>query len=110
MKRYHFINCMLASLDLCNTLIQPLDPLQELIASLEETKAKAVEIKGRLDAAATTARQIEEACGLYSPVAARGAVLYFALVDLAALCSMYQYSLAAFLSVFVNTLKTCSQV
>lgn len=73
---------------------------QELIATLESAKEKAVDISHKLTAAKATAKDIEEARVRYTPVATRGAVLLFVLVSLSAVNSMYEYSLAAFLKVF----------
>lgn len=73
---------------------------QELIATLESAKEKAVEISTKLAAAKVTAKDIEEARVRYSPVATRGAVLFFVMAGLSAVNNMYEYSLAAFLKVF----------
>lgn len=73
---------------------------QELISTLESAKEKAVDISTKLAAAKTTARDIEEARVRYTPVATRGAVLFFAMAGLSAVNNMYEYSLAAFLKVF----------
>ncbi len=47
-----------------------------------------------------TAAEIDEARVRYSPVAARGAALFFCIAELAALNNMYEYSLASFQGVF----------
>jgi dynein heavy chain len=73
---------------------------QELIATLESAKEKAVDISTKLAAAKVTAKDIEEARVRYSPVATRGAVLFFVMAGLSAVNNMYEYSLAAFLKVF----------
>lgn len=73
---------------------------QELIATLESAKEKAVDISYKLTAAKATAKDIEEARVRYSPVATRGAVLFFVMAGLSAVNNMYEYSLAAFLKVF----------
>jgi dynein heavy chain len=73
---------------------------QELIATLESAKEKAVDIGTKLAAAKVTANDIEEARVRYSPVATRGAVLFFVMAGLSAVNNMYEYSLAAFLKVF----------
>jgi hypothetical protein len=59
-----------------------------------------VEISEKLQAAKVTAQEIDEARVRYQPVAARGAVLFFVLDGLSAVNSMYEYSLASFLTVF----------
>lgn len=73
---------------------------QELIATLESAKEKAVDISHKLTTAKATAKDIEEARVRYSPVATRGAVLFFVMAGLSAVNNMYEYSLAAFLKVF----------
>lgn len=73
---------------------------QELIATLESAKEKAVDISTKLTAAKATAKDIEEARVRYTPVATRGAVLFFVMASLNAVNNMYEYSLAAFLKVF----------
>lgn len=83
---------------------------QELIATLEEAKSKAVEISQKLAEASATASQIEEARAKYKPAALRGAVLFFVLASLAAISNMYEYSLASFLAVFSLTLDTSKKV
>lgn len=71
-----------------------------LITTLEEAKGKAVEITEKLAKARVTAEEIEEVRVKYIPVADRGAVLFFVMAGLSAISSMYEYSLAAFLTVF----------
>ena len=83
---------------------------QELIATLEEAKSKAVEISQKLAEASATASQIEEVRAKYKPAALRGAVLFFVLASLAAISNMYEYSLASFLAVFSLTLDTSKKV
>lgn len=73
---------------------------QDLIATLESAKEKAVDISQKLTAAKSTAKDIEEARVRYSSVATRGAVLFFVMAGLSAVNNMYEYSLAAFLKVF----------
>jgi dynein heavy chain len=82
----------------------------ELIATLESAKEKAVEISQKLAAAKVTAKDIDEARVRYSPVAARGAVLFFVMASLSAANNMYECSLGAFLTVFnqvgINSLNS----
>lgn len=84
--------------------------LQDLIATLEEAKGKAVEISTKLAEAAVTSQQMDEVRVRYKPAAQRGAVLFFVMASLAAISNMYEYSLAAFLTVFRNTLSTSKKV
>jgi dynein heavy chain len=83
---------------------------QELISTLESAKEKAVDISTKLAAAKTTARDIEEARVRYTPVATRGAVLFFAMSGLSAVNNMYEYSLAAFLKVFKQVCSLAGKV
>eukprot|EP00949_MAST-11_sp_MAST-11-sp1_P002825 g2825.t1 len=72
----------------------------ELISVLAETKAKATEVNVKLVAAQDTRQQINEKREQYRPVATRGSVLYFCVVDMSAVSNMYQTSLTQFLSLF----------
>lgn len=78
----------------------------ELIATLESAKIKAVEIAEKLAASKVTAVEIDETRVRYSPVAKRGAILFFVMASLSAITNMYEYSLSSFLAVFNNTLST----
>lgn len=77
----------------------------DLIATLENTKEKAVEIQGKLQLAEKTKEDIGVARSVYKPVAKRGSILYFAEAGLATISSMYEISLDSFLSVFKNALE-----
>ncbi|KAH8382819.1 hypothetical protein KR009_005420 [Drosophila setifemur] len=77
----------------------------ELIETLENTKTKAAVVMEQLKLAADTAADIEILRNGYLPAAKRGAVLFFALADMATVNSMYQYALAAYLDVFVYSLR-----
>ncbi|GMH41526.1 hypothetical protein BSKO_09436 [Bryopsis sp. KO-2023] len=79
---------------------------QELISTLESAKSKAVEIAEKLEAAKVTAKEIDEVRVRYTPVAKRGAILFFVMASLANITNMYEYSLASFLRVFNNSLAT----
>lgn len=78
---------------------------EELLATLEGAKSKAVEIAERLAASRATAADVDDARVRYAPVAARGAALFFCVAALSALSPMYEYSLAAFLGVFGASLR-----
>jgi dynein heavy chain len=82
---------------------------QELIATLEETKHKAVEIQGKLQQAQETKEEISIARSAYKPVAKRGSILYFAEAGLATINSMYEISLDSFLSVFKTALESAKR-
>jgi dynein heavy chain len=81
----------------------------ELIATLENTKAKAVEIQGKLQLAEQTKVDISTARSVYKPVAKRGSILYFAEAGLSLINSMYEISLDSFLSVFKTALETAKK-
>lgn len=74
----------------------------ELLTTLEGAKSKAVELADKLELARHTAAEIDEARVRYSPVAVRGAALFFAMAGLSAVNQMYEYSLAAFLGVYTQ--------
>lgn len=77
----------------------------ELIATLENTKTKAGVVMEQLQLASDTAADIEILRNGYRPAAKRGAVLFFALADMATVNSMYQYALAAYLELFQYSLR-----
>ncbi|RYH28883.1 hypothetical protein EON65_10520, partial [archaeon] len=81
----------------------------DLIATLENTKAKAVEIQGKLQLAEQTKDEISTARSVYKPVAKRGSILYFAEAGLAMINSMYEISLDSFLQVFKTSLETAKK-
>lgn len=78
---------------------------EDLIHTLENTKSKAAEITEKLLLAMETSKIIEETRDGYRPAAKRGAYLFFVLADMAVVNVMYQYSLAAYLTVFKASLK-----
>lgn len=77
----------------------------ELIRTLEETKSKAIEIAQKLVLANQTSEEVEISRDAYRPVARCGAVLFFVLAQLSNVNPMYEYSLNAFLEVFVGSLR-----
>uniref|UniRef100_A0A0G4IFQ9 AAA+ ATPase domain-containing protein n=1 Tax=Chromera velia CCMP2878 TaxID=1169474 RepID=A0A0G4IFQ9_9ALVE len=81
----------------------------DLISTLGETKTKAVEIEQALQEGKLTAEEIEKMRSVYQKVAKRGSILYFSMVGLANLSSMYEYSLSAYLGVFDRALSTAKQ-
>ncbi|PNF33091.1 Dynein heavy chain 10, axonemal [Cryptotermes secundus] len=56
----------------------------------------------RLELASETAKDIERLREGYRPVAERGAILFFVLLDMARVNPMYQYSLSAYMQVFAT--------
>ena len=77
---------------------------EELIGVLANTKLKAAEVKQKLSAAADTKASIAEKREQFRPVAARGSVLYFAIVEMSGVNCMYQTSLTQFLILFVDSM------
>jgi len=72
----------------------------ELIDVLAEIKAKAKEVKEKLDESAEKKIEINEKREQFRPVAARGAVLYFCIVEMSLVNWMYNTSLQQFLDLF----------
>ncbi|OQR97844.1 dynein heavy chain, outer arm [Achlya hypogyna] len=81
----------------------------ELISVLASTKAKATEVNDKLLAAADMKLGIDEKREQYRPVATRGSVLYFSLVDLSLVNSMYQTSLDQFLLLFKRAMDVAER-
>eukprot|EP00750_Incisomonas_marina_P009230 INCI15857.2.p1 GENE.INCI15857.2~~INCI15857.2.p1 ORF type:complete len:4529 (-),score=890.01 INCI15857.2:58-13644(-) len=76
----------------------------KLIATLEETKTKSLEVSAKLDQAKFTAVEIDNTRKSYTSAAKRGSILFFALSGLSTINKMYETSLASFLVVFVQAL------
>jgi dynein heavy chain, axonemal len=77
---------------------------EELISVLANTKAKAAEVNAKLSAAADTKASIAEKREQFRPVATRGSVLYFAIVEMSNVNCMYQTSLSQFLALFIESM------
>ncbi|KAK2964418.1 putative Dynein axonemal heavy chain 6 [Blattamonas nauphoetae] len=71
-----------------------------LIDILEQSKRTSTEIKERVKQSEQTEIELIAARNQYVPMSVRGALLYFCIVDLAALDPMYQFSLQYFQSIF----------
>lgn len=75
-----------------------------LIDTLNTAKTKSVEIAAALEKAAITNADIEASRESYKVVAWRGSILFFSIQGLSQISTMYQYSLAAYMGVFMNAL------
>jgi len=81
----------------------------ELIVVLGNTKAKATEVNQKLVAAGETKISINEKREQYRPVATRGSVLYFCIVDMSQVNCMYQTSLDQFQDLFDRSMDTAEK-
>lgn len=77
---------------------------EELIGVLANTKLKAAEVNQKLLAAADTKQSIAEKREQFRPVATRGSVLYFSIVEMSGVNCMYQTSLTQFLVLFMESM------
>eukprot|EP00754_Rhynchopus_humris_P030089 Rhum_TRINITY_DN15257_c1_g1::Rhum_TRINITY_DN15257_c1_g1_i3::g.146501::m.146501/K10408/DNAH; dynein heavy chain, axonemal len=77
----------------------------ELIATLADAKKASAEIKEKLAVAQETRKRINSASEEYRPVAMRGSVLYFLVVDMTNVNNMYQTSLPQFLGLFHDAIR-----
>ena len=67
-------------------------------------RRQATEVKEKLAVASDTRASINEKRELFRSVATRGSVLYFAIVEIAAVNVMYQSSLDQFLQIFLSAI------
>jgi len=74
----------------------------ELIDVLGNIKTKSAEVKQSLEEATQTSEEIGVKREAFRPVAARGAVLYFCIVEMANVNWMYNVSLLQFLEIFYD--------
>ena len=77
----------------------------ELITVLRNTQKKAADVKKALHAAVETRESINEKREQFRPVAARGSILYFGIIDVSKINVMYQTSLKQFLELFLKAME-----
>ena len=82
---------------------------EELIGVLADTKAKSTDVKEKLAAAADMKKNINEKREQYRPVATRGSVLYFSVVDMSIVNCMYQTSLDQFQVLFDKSMDVAEK-
>ncbi|CAK81423.1 unnamed protein product (macronuclear) [Paramecium tetraurelia] len=73
---------------------------EEAIQILQTSKEKSKDIEEKQETSEYTERKIDEARVQYKPIAIHGALLFFAVISLAQLDSMYQYSLSWLLNLY----------
>ncbi|CAM39593.2 putative dynein heavy chain [Leishmania braziliensis MHOM/BR/75/M2904] len=83
---------------------------EELIITLEKSKAKSTEINEELGKAKAMETVIDETRNKYRPHAERGSLLFFCVSQLALVDPMYQFSLQWFMSLFLNAVDHAAQV
>ncbi len=94
------------TLDLLSTSIGNVLDDEDLINTLDSSKDMVSVIQDRLKASEETQKKIDASRTVYSPVADRGAILYFVLSDLSSVDVMYQFSLHWFISLFSNCISS----
>lgn len=65
---------------------------EELITVLADTKAKAIDVKEKLLAAADMKKNINDKREQYRPIATRGSILYFSIVDMEQVIESFSFN------------------
>lgn len=76
----------------------------ELIDTLDTSKTTWEEVNESLIVAEETSKQIDAASEAYRPCANRASTLYFVLKNLAVIDPMYQFSLEAYVELFLQSI------
>ena len=77
---------------------------EELVLTLQSSKTTSIEVTNQLAVSEQTEKKIDAAREGYRPCAYRASILYFLLSDLARVDPMYQFSLDAYVQLFVISL------
>ena len=78
---------------------------EELFTTLESSKATAIIVKAALIEAQRNEMNIDHSRIGYFPIATRASILFFVLRDLSNIDSMYQFSLAFYIRLFLQSIE-----
>ena len=79
--------------------------IQGLLDFLNKTKANALQIEQNFKSISEVEQTMNQEIDVYRPYAEFGSRLYFAIVTVAKLNPLYQFSLSNFINIFEKTLK-----